>query len=146
MTSPVPTVYVVDDDTPVRRGLARLLRTADFAVETFASAEAFQGTDVRFPACLLLDIHLGGMSGLELGRRMAEQYPDLPVIYMTAHENVTFQETERGGTRQRLFQKPLDGMALLSALQEALSQSFDARSRLPQCGSLPAKGGSGHLR
>lgn len=77
-------IYVVDDDLANLRAFARLLKVRGFDVETFASAEDFiDRADPRAANCLVLDIRLGGMSGIELGRRLIEERVSLPIIFVT---------------------------------------------------------------
>jgi len=87
------TVAVVEDDSNMRRSIQRLLSAQGFAVEGFPSAEAFlsRGADSRV-ACLVLDIHLPGMSGVELRRRLTAAGSSLPVIFMTAIDDDAVQE------------------------------------------------------
>src|SRR4051812_38360646 len=81
-------VLVVDDDTSMLKGLERLLNASGFDTEVFASAEAFLARAFdREAACLLIDIHLGGMSGIELRRRLAASGSAVPVVFMTAFDD-----------------------------------------------------------
>src|SRR6059058_494658 len=81
-----PFISVVDDDDSVREALGALLRALEFEVGLFASALDFLRSDrVRKTDCLILDVRMPGMSGLELQRRLAETYRDVPVIFITAH-------------------------------------------------------------
>ncbi len=90
------TVAVVEDDPSMLQGLNRLLSAHGFRVQTFASAELFLDDAANCEAeCLLLDIHLGGISGIDLKRRLTSSGSDLPVIFMTAIDNET--------TRQEAF-------------------------------------------
>jgi FixJ family two-component response regulator len=81
-----PLISVVDDDHSVRESLARLIRSVGFGVQVFGSAEEFLGRGHgRHPDCLILDIRMPGMNGLELQRKLAVSDRDLPVIFITAH-------------------------------------------------------------
>jgi FixJ family two-component response regulator len=114
-------VSVVDDDESVRESLPDLLRECGFAVEAFASAEAFLVSEyVGQTQCLLLDIALPGMSGLELQRELTRRRHAIPIVFITAHGD----ETDRPrllaqGAVECLF-KPFSEAALLEALQAAL--------------------------
>lgn len=117
-------VAVVDDDASVRRGLARLLRSADLQVHTYASAAEFLDTGLPIaPACVILDIHLGGMSGLELLARLHASGSDLPVIVITAHDDAQAREaTARAGCTAYL-RKPLDAKVLLEEVAAAMTRA-----------------------
>ena len=80
-----PLIYVVDDDASMRRALERLLRSANFRVEAFSSAHEFLGRRRPGGGCLLLDVRMPGMTGLELQQRLVSTEPGLPVILVTAH-------------------------------------------------------------
>ena len=114
-------VSVVDDDESVRESLPDLLRECGFAVEAFASAEAFLVSEcIGQTQCLLLDIAMPGMSGLELQRELTRRRHAIPIVFITAHGD----ETDRPrllaqGAVACLF-KPFSETALLEALQAAL--------------------------
>ncbi|TCU14654.1 response regulator receiver domain-containing protein [Rhizobium sullae] len=116
------TVAVVDDDASIRRSVGRLLNAYGFAATEYASAEAFlaqyESIDV---ACLVLDIDLdGGMSGMQLQRRLKEAGSNLPVIFMTALEERRLQaEAEWAGCIAYL-RKPFAGSDLIAAINKAL--------------------------
>src|SRR6516225_9210968 len=81
-------ISVVDDDTSVRESLQGLIRSVSFAVEAFASAEEFLNSGcLRHTRCLILDVHMPGMSGIELQRQLAASHCEIPVIFITAHGN-----------------------------------------------------------
>ena len=114
-----PIIAIVDDDASVRRSLARVLRAAGFATETFTSAREFL---VWLPdaqaACLVLDVHLDGMSGFELQKRLA-----VPVLFITAHDDpVTRARLETSGAIGHLW-KPFDEDALLRAVRQVVSRA-----------------------
>jgi FixJ family two-component response regulator len=113
----VPVIAIVDDDESVRRSLQRLLQTAGYAVETFASAGEFLAWLPRGrAACLVLDVHLHEMSGFELQQRLA-----VPVIFITSHEDApTRARIEKSGAAGHLW-KPFDEIAVLDAIRRALS-------------------------
>lgn len=118
-----PLVGVVDDDPSVLKALGRLIRSAGFDVVTFTSAEDFLA---RFRqsalACLVLDIHLGGMSGLDLQAYLADAGILLPIVFITAHDDaVTRERVEQSG--QLYLRKPVDEDGLLGAITSLLSHS-----------------------
>lgn len=114
------TVFVVDDEIEVRRGLSGMLRDAGLCVATFDSGATFlKHFDARRPGCLLLDIHMPGTDGLELVRELRRRCVRIPVIFMTASADVsTAVEAMKAGAIEFL-QKPLDRDALLESLTRA---------------------------
>ena len=112
------TVAIVDDDASMRVGLERLLQAHGFGTEIFPSAEAFLGA-ASAADCLLLDIHLGGMSGFELRRRLSSAGSTLPVIFMTAFDDEgTRHEASCLGCAAYL-RKPFVGQLLIEAIAGA---------------------------
>ena len=114
-------ISVVDDDDSVRESLRGLLRSVTFGVEVFTSAEEFLSSDrMRETDCLILDVRMPGMSGLELHRRLVSSHPHLPVIFITAHGDEELRSRAlRGGAVDYLL-KPFSDNALLNAVQTAL--------------------------
>jgi len=111
-------VAVVDDDSSMRTGLERLLQAYGFETEVFSSAEAFLGA-TSAAECLLLDIHLGGIGGFELRRRLADAGSKVPVIFMTAFDDeATRREAEDVGCVAYL-RKPFAGRLLMDAIAQA---------------------------
>ena len=120
----VPLVAVIDDDESVRRALARLLRIGGYRVEAFASAAELQEAWSGFAfACLVLDIHLGGMSGLDLMESLQEAGSGVPVIIITAHEDESAEERAARGGASAFLRKPLDAAVLLEQVRRAVSQA-----------------------
>jgi CheY-like chemotaxis protein len=116
------TVYIIDDDASVRRSLGRLIASADFRVQTFASAEAFLAeVDETSSGCLIVDVQLIGMTGPDLQRRMAGACSPMPIIAMSGSDDVQFEaDALRLGARAFL-RKPFDTQALIQAITRALS-------------------------
>ena len=116
-----PVIYIVDDDDSVRTALTRLLRSADLAVEAFPSAEEFlaQMTDTAV-GCLLLDLLLPGMGGLELQERLAAARSPLSIIFITAHGDEAARKRAMAKGAAAFFLKPLDGEALLDAIRATI--------------------------
>ena len=114
-------VAVVDDDESFARALERLFRASGFEVRTYPSAEAFLApTPLPQPDCLVLDIQLGGMSGLELQQRLRELGAPAPIIFVTAHDAPGVrEEAERAGC-SAYFLKPVPGKSLLEAITKAV--------------------------
>ena len=131
---PVPNaiVYVVDDDADVREALAWLLRSRRLLSECFESAEAFEQmlaeqTQMRHPSCLLLDMRMGGMSGLALFNLMLErgQIEAMPVIFLTGHADVpTAVDTVKRGAFD-FCEKPFSDNALVDRVEQALARSTE---------------------
>jgi FixJ family two-component response regulator len=116
-------VAVVDDDTSVRRALTRLLHSAELRVLTYASATEFLESGVSSaPDCLILDIHLGGMSGLELLSRLRELGHNLPVLIITAHDDAQTREAAAQGGCVAYLRKPLDAKVLLEEVTTAMKR------------------------
>ena len=114
-------VAVVDDDESVRESLPHLLRELGFAARAFASAEAFLASDVFHEArCLILDIAMPGMSGPELQQELSRRQRDIPIIFITAHEDETVRpRLLEAGAAECLF-KPFSGQALREAVNATL--------------------------
>lgn len=121
MTDRPMSVVVVDDDAGLRRALGRLLRAGGFAPATFASAEEFLDSPEREATdCLVLDIHLGGMSGFDLRSRLAERGEIPAIVFVTAHENPEYPlRAQQSGSV--LLAKPVPGQVLLDAVRAALA-------------------------
>src|SRR5262245_66473668 len=90
-----PTVFLVDDDSSVRRALARLIKSAGYQVQTFVSAREFLDTmtDTTAPACLVLDVRMPGLSGLDLQRELQTANGTLPIIFITGHVDIPISGT-----------------------------------------------------
>jgi FixJ family two-component response regulator len=119
-------VAVVDDDESLCRSLARLLRAAGIQPVTYPSAEAFLA-DTRRPQfdCLVLDIQLGGMSGLELHRELVAAGSKTPVVYITAHEEPAAREKAWANGCVAFFNKNESGQAILEAIRRAAGVEED---------------------
>jgi FixJ family two-component response regulator len=119
-------VFVVDDDVSVRESLELLIRTAGWRPETFASAQEFLSRSrPTAPSCLVLDVTLPGLSGLELQEQLAER-TDMPIIFITGHGDVpmTVQAMKAGAVE--FLTKPFDDAVLLDAIRGALERSRGA--------------------
>ena len=121
MPEAMPRIIVVEDDASMSRAIARILRAGGFEVVMFSSAEAaLEDETVVTAGCLVLDIHLPGMSGFDLYRRLTQSGGTPPVIFITAHdEPAVREEAERMGASCYL-PKPFSGRALLKAVTQAL--------------------------
>src|SRR5438876_6056630 len=118
-------VSIVDDDASVRRSTRRLLRSSGFRAEAFASAEEFLNSGwAGETACVILDLRMPGINGLELQRRLTQNGNSVPVIFLSAHAS---EEDERSALRAgavQFLRKPISKEALLSAIRDALKRSI----------------------
>jgi len=122
------TVFVVDDDQAVRESLALLAASVGLAAKTFASAKAFLD-DYRAeqPGCVIVDIRMPGMSGLELQERLASGNSCIPVIILTGHADVPAAVRAMKGGAVDFVQKPFNAHSLIELIQEALRRDAEAR-------------------
>ena len=117
-------VSIVDDDISVRRSTRRLLLSSGFRTEAFASAEEFLDSKLAArTACLILDLRMPGMSGLELQRHLVQNGNGIPIVFLSAHAS---EEDERSALRAgavRFLRKPISKEALLGAIRDALKRT-----------------------
>lgn len=115
------TIFVVDDDEAVRDSLQWLLEGKDYRVRTYDSAENFLARyDPREVACLIVDIRMTGMSGLELQDRLLDLHSPLPIVFITGHGDVPMAVTSMKKGAMDFIQKPFDEAALLSLIERML--------------------------
>jgi FixJ family two-component response regulator len=128
MPTPAAKVFVVDDDASVREALGSLIRSEGLGVETFASAHDFLASPRGdMPSCLVLDVRLPGLGGLDLQRRMAEVKRDIPIIFITGHGDVpTSVRAMKAGAVEFLTKPFVDGV-LLEAIHQAIERDRAAR-------------------
>ena len=130
MPQPDATVFVVDDDESVREALASLVRSAGMGVATYASAQDFLaggGPRAEGPSCLVLDVQLPGLSGLDLQRRMAEANLEIPIIFITGHGDVPTSVRAMKAGAVEFLTKPFGDADLLTAIQEAIRRDRTTR-------------------
>jgi len=134
MSTTEPTVFVVDDDHAVRRFLCGLIASIGVPVESYASARDFLDSyEPGRAGCLLLDIRMPGMSGLELQQELDRRAIDLPVIILTGHGNVQVAVNAMKAGAVDFIEKPFNNELLLDRVQRALSEGVKAReARLEQ--------------
>jgi two-component system response regulator FixJ len=132
-TTPAPTVFVVDDDAEVRTSLNQLLRSARLNAKTYGSAfEFLEDYNPTVPGCLVLDIRMPGMSGLELQARLSSKEIDLPIIMITGYGEVPMVVQAMQTGAFDFIQKPYSPTELLRRIQAAVEQDVDRRSgRIP---------------
>lgn len=122
MTTPI--VFVVDDDISVRESLELLIQTEGWRPETFASAQEFLTRPrARVPSCLVLDVSLPGLNGLELQQRIAPDHGDMPIIFITGHGDIPMSVRAMKAGAVEFLTKPFGDEALLSAIEQAIERS-----------------------
>jgi FixJ family two-component response regulator len=134
MSSDIPVVYIVDDDISVRESLELLVRTEHWKAETFVSAQEFlDHPRTPVPSCLVLDLSLPGLNGLELQKRLALERTEVPIIFITGYGDIpkTVQAMKAGAVE--FLTKPLNTDVLVSAIGKALERS---RLALAQNGEM----------
>lgn len=116
-------IAVVDDESPVRIMLGRVLSLADYEVTGFASGEDFLASlSVRRPACAILDIHMPGLSGLDVHSRLRSAHIPIPVVFITASDDVTLERSALEAGAVCLLRKPFSSNELLEAVDVALAR------------------------
>ena len=120
---PAPTVFVVDDDASVRKAVQRLLRTAGYRVVSCASADEFLSQPaIPRPSCLLLDVRMPDVSGLDLQETLRTAPRRTPVILMSGHADVATAARARAAGAVAFLSKPFDDVSLLAAVRRGLQQ------------------------
>ena len=128
MTDSLPTVFVVDDDEPVRDAIALLLDTVDIPHETFDSAPSFLSAYERGrTGCLVLDIRMPGMNGLELQDHLLAEQDPLPIIFITGHGDIPMAVEAMKKGALDFIRKPFRDQELLDRVRDALNQDADNR-------------------
>jgi FixJ family two-component response regulator len=130
MSPDTPIVFVVDDDISVRESLESLIRFAGWQPQTFASAQEFLSCPRAFvPSCLVLDVTLPDLNGLDLQKRIAIDRIDMPIIFITGHGDVPMTVRAMKAGAVEFFTKPYGDEVLLSAIQRAIECSHAALRR-----------------
>jgi FixJ family two-component response regulator len=125
-----PVVFVVDDDVSVRESLELLIRCAGWQPETFASAQEFLVRPrVPVPSCLVLDVSLPDLSGLDLQKRVTAERPDMPIIFITGYGDVPMTVQAMKGGAVEFLTKPFNDEVLLNALRHAIARSHNVLGR-----------------
>jgi len=124
MKSPaVPTVFVIDDDRGMRQAIHDLVESVGLRAESFATGEEFLGTrQIGRPSCLVLDVRLPQMSGLDFQRRLAESGMQIPIIFVTAHGDIPMSVRALKSGAVEFLTKPFRDQDLLDAIQQALER------------------------
>jgi DNA-binding NtrC family response regulator len=136
-------IYLVDDDVSVRESVGSLIRSAGFNAKTFASAqECLAGLQAEVPSCLVLDVQLPGLSGLDLQQQLAQADVQLPIIFLTGHGNIPMSVRAIKAGALEFLTKPCDGEDLLNAIRQGIARHQGGR---PQSRKLAQHGFDGAL-
>ena len=137
MSRDTPIVFVVDDDISVRESLESLIRFAGWQPQTFASAQEFLSCQrVLVPSCLVLDVTLPDLNGLDLQKRLATDRIDMPIIFITGHGDVAMTVRAMKAGAVEFLTKPYGDEVLLSAIQQAIESSHSALRREAEMRSI----------
>jgi FixJ family two-component response regulator len=140
MSSELPVVFVVDDDVSMREALRNLLRSVGLQVKTFDTAQNFLAhPQPDAPGCLVLDVRLPGLSGLDLQRELARAEIDLPIIFITGHADIPMSVRAMKAGAIEFLTKPFRDQDLLDAVQEAIGKNREARAQSQQTQELRAR-------
>src|SRR5579863_6232268 len=140
MAQTPPVVFVVDDDISVREALELLLRHEGLGVEMFVSAQEFLSRSrATGPSCLVLDISMPGLNGLDLQKRVAVERPDMPIIFITGHGDIpmTVQAMKAGAVE--FLTKPFGDESLLTAIRNAIERSKSLYGRNAELQDLKSR-------
>jgi FixJ family two-component response regulator len=125
-----PPVFVVDDDASVRRALARLIKSAGHQVQTFASAREFLGTKAggEEAACLVLDVRMPGLTGIDLQRELQTLNRDVPIVFITGHGDIPMSVKAMKAGAVDFLPKPVKDTDLLRAIAQAIARAYRDRA------------------
>ena len=137
MSDPDPVVFVVDDDPSIREALTSLISSVGLGVETFGSAREFlNGQRPDAPGCLVLDVRLPGLSGLDLQRELAVARVDLPIIFITGHGDIPMTVRAMKAGAVEFLTKPFRDQELLDAVQQAIERDRVVRQQRAELAAL----------
>jgi FixJ family two-component response regulator len=137
MTQPAPTVFVVDDDAGMRAAIEGLLKSAGLRSECFADAEAFlRSTRPDVPSCLVLDVELPGVSGLDFQRQLVEAAIRIPIIFLTGHGDIPMTVRAMKSGAVEFLTKPFQPQHLLNAIHQALDRDRGIRRQQHELADL----------
>ncbi|HXM10888.1 MAG TPA: response regulator [Terriglobales bacterium] len=137
MTEPASVIFVVDDDPSIRRAIKRLVESVGLQVELFGAAQEFlQSQRQDVPSCLVLDIRLPGISGLDFQRELAEAKNNIPIIFISAHGDVPMAVRAMKAGAVEFLTKPFRDQDLLDAVQVALDRDRARREREGEIATL----------
>src|SRR5579859_1405074 len=137
MIDPDAIVFIVDDDLSVRRTTERLIRSAGFKAQTFTSAREFLASPrPEGPACLVLDVRMPGLSGMELQRELAQSGIHIPIIFITGHGDIPMSVRAMKAGAVEFLTKPFRSRALLDAVRAAIEKDRSAHKARSERGEL----------
>jgi FixJ family two-component response regulator len=140
MTETDAMVFVVDDDAPMRESLKNLIRSVGLRAELFASAQEFlRAKRPDVPSCLVLDVRLPGLSGLDLQRRTTEAGLEIPIIFVTGHGDIPMSVRAMKAGAVEFLTKPFRDQDLLDAIQQALERDRKARDQQAEIQELHSR-------
>jgi FixJ family two-component response regulator len=135
-----PVIAIVDDDPSVREGLHSLIRSAGWSVETFASAQEFLARPrAKAPSCLILDLQLPDLSGLDLQKRMAAMNLDIPIVFLTGHGDIPASVRAMKAGAVEFLTKPVDEQDLLRAIEEGIDRDRSTRKQRAEMHDLQSR-------
>src|SRR5437762_8292965 len=137
MNKPEPIVFVVDDDLSVRRSTERLIRSIGLEVQTFTSAREFlKNPRPARPACLVLDVRMPGLSGMDLQRELTQSGIHIPIIFITAHGDIPMSVRAMKAGATEFLTKPFRGRSLLDAVRAAIERDRSAHKARSETAEL----------
>ena len=135
-----PVVFVIDDDRMIRDGLQSLIKSVELRVETFASAQDFlTAKRPDAPACLVLDVRMPGLSGLDLQLKLSEAGIQIPIIFITGHGDIPMSVRAMKEGAHEFLTKPVRGQDLLDAIQKALASDRSLRQERQELNEIRAR-------
>lgn len=140
MKEPEPVVFIIDDDRMVREGLQSLIKSVGLRVETFASAPDFLAAKrPDAPACLVLDVRMPGLSGLDLQVKLTDANIQIPIIFITGHGDIPMSVRAMKEGAHEFLTKPIRGQDLLDAVQKAIASDRGLRKERAELGEIRAR-------
>jgi len=137
VTETKPTIFIVDDDPSVRESTELMLKSVGFHVKTFVSAQEFLKANLQEgPGCLILDVRMPGMSGLDLQEKLVSAKTPLPVIFITGHGTVPMSVRAMKAGAVDFLQKPFEEQDLLDAINRAITQQRERKSKRDEADQL----------
>src|SRR2546423_3922655 len=135
MTPPTALVFLIDDDASVRKGVSRLLRSAGYKCETFASATDFLAREQHLgPTCLIVDVRMPGLNGMELQEVLAQRRREEQLVFITGHGDISMCSQAMKAGAVDFLPKPFGDDQLLECVDRALSRSSEQRQRSAEKG------------
>lgn len=140
MKEPDPIVFLIDDDRMIREGMQSLIRSVGLRVETFATAREFLvAKRPDAPACLVLDVRMPDVSGLDLQRKLSEANIKIPIIFITGHGDIPMSVRAMKEGAHEFLTKPVRGQDLLDAVQKAIASDRKLREEIAEMSGIRAR-------